>query len=80
MPNLRLELLIHTLVDFSGETGQDEGKRYSTRGLDRNVNVYGSRDGKNWPKLLTWRKDRWPMGLFQYGNAFFPPEKTKAIF
>jgi hypothetical protein len=48
--------------------------------LDRNVNVYGSMDGKNWPKLLTWRKDRWPMGLFQYGNAFFPDgENTSSV-
>ena len=22
--------------------------------------------------LLAWQKDLWPMGLFQYGNAFFP--------
>ncbi len=25
-----------------------------------------------WQPLLAWRKDRWPMGLFQYGNAFLP--------
>ena len=22
--------------------------------------------------MLAWQKDRWPMGLFQYGNAFLP--------
>lgn len=37
-----------------------------------NVNIYGSFDGTNWQKQLTWAKDRWPMGLFQYGNAFLP--------
>jgi hypothetical protein len=37
-----------------------------------NVNIYGSLDGTNWQKQLWWAKDRWPMGLFQYGNAFLP--------
>jgi hypothetical protein len=37
-----------------------------------NVNVYGSLDGTSWQKQLTWAKDQWPMGLFQYGNAFLP--------
>jgi hypothetical protein len=41
---------------------------------DPHVRVYGAResDDKNWRPLLAWRKDRWPMGLFQYGNAFLP--------
>jgi hypothetical protein len=39
---------------------------------DRNVRIYGSRDGQSWSALLAWRKDRWPIGLFQYGNAFLP--------
>jgi hypothetical protein len=39
---------------------------------DRRVRIYGSRDGENWRSLLTWQKDRWPMGFFQYGNAFLP--------
>src|SRR3989442_11086105 len=38
--------------------------------LDRKVCVYGSADGEQWRRLLIWNKDRWPMGLFQYGNAF----------
>jgi hypothetical protein len=40
--------------------------------LDRHVQVYGSCDGKNWQELLQWKKDLWPMGLFQYGNAQLP--------
>ena len=36
------------------------------------VGLYGSLDGGNWKRTLTWKKDRWPMGLFQYGNAFLP--------
>jgi hypothetical protein len=40
---------------------------------DRHVRVYGSGIGaQNWQPLLSWQKDRWPMGLFQDGNAFFP--------
>jgi hypothetical protein len=39
---------------------------------DRNVRVYGSRDGQSWQPLLARKKDRWPIGLFQYGNAFLP--------
>jgi hypothetical protein len=38
----------------------------------RNVSVYGSADGENWQQLVHCKKDAWPMGLFQYGNAFLP--------
>lgn len=44
----------------------------STVNCDRNVNLYGSPDGLQWQCLLQRKKDRWPMGLFQYGNAFLP--------
>jgi hypothetical protein len=40
--------------------------------LDRSVGVYGTLDGTHWRKQLTWRKDHWPMSLFQYGNASLP--------
>jgi hypothetical protein len=43
---------------------------------DRNVRVYGSLDGIRWQSLLACRKDRWPMRLFQYGNAFLPDGKN----
>jgi hypothetical protein len=39
---------------------------------DQNVRIYGGNLSKGWQPLLEWRKDRWPMGLFQYGNAFLP--------
>ena len=39
---------------------------------DRHVRIYGSPDGRTWHSLLAWQKDRWPMKLFQYGNAFLP--------
>jgi hypothetical protein len=43
---------------------------------DRQVRVYGgdtrNSDSPAWHLLLAWQKDSWPMGLFQYGNAFMP--------
>ena len=39
---------------------------------DRHVRIYGGGGSEGWQPLLAWRKDRWPMGLFQYGNAFLP--------
>ena len=44
----------------------------STANPDRNVRLFGSRDGLCWRPLLAWQKDRWPSTLFQYGNAFLP--------
>jgi hypothetical protein len=38
----------------------------------RNVTLYGSADGARWDALAQWRKDRWPMKYFQYGNASLP--------
>jgi hypothetical protein len=40
---------------------------------DRHVRIYGSdKVLQDWQSLLAWKKDRWPIGLFQYGNAFLP--------
>ena len=39
---------------------------------DKNVRIYGGGAATPWQPLLAWKKDRWPMGLFQYGNAFLP--------
>jgi hypothetical protein len=44
----------------------------STINSSRDVCLYGSPDGARWQHLHQWKKDRWPMGLFQYGNAFLP--------
>jgi hypothetical protein len=43
---------------------------------DRTVCLYGSPDGFDWQRVRQWKKDRWPMGLFQYGNAFLPDGKN----
>jgi hypothetical protein len=43
---------------------------------DRNACVYGSTDGTRWQRILRCRKDRWPMRLFQYGNAVLPDGKN----
>ena len=40
--------------------------------VEGNVNLYGSRDGQSFQRLVQWQKDGWPMGLFQYGNALLP--------
>jgi hypothetical protein len=42
----------------------------SAKNADRSVRVFGGRNGHDWHPLLAWRKDRWPMRFFQYGNAF----------
>jgi hypothetical protein len=41
---------------------------------DRHVRLYGSdvTGANEWRPILAWQKDRWPMSLFQYGNAFLP--------
>jgi hypothetical protein len=43
---------------------------------DRNVRVFGGLGlgfkEENWRPLLFWKKDRWSMRFFQYGNAFLP--------
>ena len=47
---------------------------------DDHVRIYGSHDGENWPALIAWRKDHWPMSFFQYGNAFFPDGENKTDY
>jgi len=44
------------------------------------VCVYGGTGGLGWRRLLQWKKDRWPMRWFQYGNAFLPDgENTSGL-
>jgi hypothetical protein len=51
---------------------------------DRHVRLYASDRGnpgsQQWHPLLVWQKDRWPMGLFQYGNAFLPDGNNTTPF
>jgi hypothetical protein len=54
------DVFFSTMVEPSGENP------------DRFVRIFGGREGRNWVPLLAWKKDRWPMRLFQYGNAFLP--------
>lgn len=44
---------------------------------DGHARVYGSLDGTSWQMLLGWPKDRWPMALFQYGNAILPTGENR---
>ncbi len=39
---------------------------------NRQVRIYGGNLPGGWHSPLGWKKDAWPMGLFQYGNAFLP--------
>jgi hypothetical protein len=47
---------------------------------DRHVRIYAgdARTPTTWESLLAWKKDIWPMGLFQYGNAFLPDGENTA--
>jgi hypothetical protein len=49
---------------------------------DRNVRIYGSSSAsaQTWNALLQWQKDRWPMDLFQYGNALMPDGNNTTPF
>src|SRR5271165_167523 len=51
---------------------------------DRHVRVYGSESSsaaaQAWHPLLAWQKDRWPMALFQYGNAVMPDGENTTPF
>lgn len=44
------------------------------------VRLYSSETGNEWNVLASWRKDRWPMKLFQYGNAFLPDGENQTDF
>jgi hypothetical protein len=48
---------------------------------DRHVRLYAGDSGsQGWHSLQAWQKDRWPMGLFQYGNAFLPDGNNTTPF
>ena len=39
---------------------------------EQDVCLYGYTNGGGLTRLLAWKKDQWPSGLFQYGNAVLP--------
>ena len=43
----------------------------STVNQTQSVQLYGEIAG-HWHSVAQWKKDRWPMRFFQYGNAFLP--------
>jgi len=49
---------------------------------DLTVRVYGADVTRqdSWQPLLSWKKDVWPMGLFQYGNVFLPDGMNKTRY
>src|SRR5258707_1210706 len=47
---------------------------------DQDVRIYAGNLSKGWQPLLSWRKDRWPMSLFQYGNASLPDGTNMSNF
>jgi hypothetical protein len=47
---------------------------------DPNVRLYGGSGDSPWRSLLAWKKDRWPMRLFQYGNAFLPDGRNSTNY
>ncbi|HUJ95319.1 MAG TPA: hypothetical protein VLW84_08665 [Terriglobales bacterium] len=50
----------------------------SSANSDCHARVYGASDDCNWQSLLEWKKDKWPMGLFQYGNVIFPNGENRS--
>ncbi len=52
----------------------------SSANPSRDVCVFGSADGASWNCALKWKKDRWPMRFFQYGNAFLPDGENTTEF
>ena len=44
----------------------------STVNSETSVCLFGSPDGQQWQPVLEWKKDLWPMSLFQYGSVFLP--------
>jgi hypothetical protein len=42
--------------------------------------LYGSLNGATWVPQLSWKKDRWPFRLFQYGNSLLPDGENSTDF
>ena len=52
----------------------------SQMNLANQVTLTGSCNGTDWQQIAGWRKDRWPMRPFQYGNAFLPNGNNSTEF
>jgi hypothetical protein len=46
----------------------------------REVQVVGAKKGSDWRTLLRWKKDRFSMKYFQYGNAILPDDENATRF
>jgi hypothetical protein len=44
------------------------------------VHIVGARKGADWRPLLRWKKDRFSMRYFQYGNAILPDGENETQF
>jgi hypothetical protein len=52
----------------------------SSVNLTQQVCLYGGRSGTSWRSIASWKKDRWPARLFQYGNAFLPDGENRTNY
>jgi hypothetical protein len=52
----------------------------SRMNLTSKLQLYGSAGGTSWHSLMQWRKDFWPMSLFQYGNVILPDGHNSTEF
>lgn len=68
----------HVRIFASGNStsGQSASARVGSTTLD----AQSSQHPLAWNPLLAWKKDRWPMRLFQYGNAFLPDGQNSTPF
>lgn len=48
--------------------------------LSQHVALFGSAGGNVWRELSSWRKDKFPMKFFQYGNAILPDGENTTEF
>ena len=48
--------------------------------LDRHSRLFGTTDTNRWETVLSWKKDKYPQRLFQYGNTLLPDgENTSGL-
>lgn len=52
----------------------------SVLNTSRQVALWGSYQGQDWQRLMTFDKDIWPMKYFQYGQLFLTPNHQDGIW